>query len=303
MSAATERVQAFNVVAKTTDREEWLAARKGILTASDVAAALGLSPYVSPLELWQQKSGYSPEPEQTEQMEMGLRMEPVILDLYRDRTGRVAKPFQRLCVSKEFPWIGATCDAWTLIEGDDAPVELKNASTYVAEDWEDGCAEYYLPQVQTQMLVMGARRASVGCLIGGNHFVWCDVERDDAMIARIVSETRQFMDRVSNGEAPAPDGSESSGRALLARYPKEEAGKVVALNHEAAELDALITATQAEIKTREATVSEAKQRLQALIGDAEKGVLPGGAGWKWVVQEKKEYVVKASSTRVFRRVK
>lgn len=303
MTAAVKQERAFDVVCATTDRDAWLDNRSDLLTASDVSAVLGLNPYKSPLELWMEKTGNAPGQVQTEPMEMGLRMEPVILDLYRDRTGRVAKPFQRLCVSRTAPWLGATCDAWTLIDGEDAPVELKNASVYVGEDWAEGVAEYYLPQVMTQMLVMGSRRASVGCLIGGNRFVWADVEWDQALADRILSEGAAFMETIKNGAPPAPDGSESSARALAARFPKEEPGKVIALDQRAVELDALIRSCQDGAKAFEASAELARQELKTLIGDAHKGVLPGGGGWQWSTVERKEHMVKASTSRVFRRVK
>jgi predicted phage-related endonuclease len=38
-------------------REDWLAARKYGIGSSDAAAAVGLNPYQSPLELWMQKTG------------------------------------------------------------------------------------------------------------------------------------------------------------------------------------------------------------------------------------------------------
>jgi len=44
---------------KTHDlsREEWLTVRKGGIGSSDAAAAVGLNPYKSPLELWLEKTG------------------------------------------------------------------------------------------------------------------------------------------------------------------------------------------------------------------------------------------------------
>lgn len=303
MSTAEKLRLPFRVAANTHNRDEWLAARRGIITASDVSAVLGRNPYADPLSVWLEKSGLAPEQEVTEAMEMGLLMEPVIAAAYERKTGRKTKPFQRLCVSEQYPWIGATCDAWTLLGGEDTPVEFKNASAYVADDWAEGCAPHYVPQVQTQMLVMGARRASVAVLIGGNRLAWCDVERDEEMIAEIIDATRDMMRRIQEGDAPPPSGSEASAAALAAMYPRETPGSVVALPGEAADLDAEILEQQAVAKRAEERVAVAKQKLQAMIGEAAKGVLPGGGAWSWSTQERKEYVVKASTSRAFRRVK
>ena len=42
---------------KTLSREAWLAVRRQGIGSSDAAAAVGLNPYQSPLELWLNKTG------------------------------------------------------------------------------------------------------------------------------------------------------------------------------------------------------------------------------------------------------
>lgn len=42
---------------KNMSRDEWLIMRKQGIGSSDAAAAVGLNPYVSPLELWMVKTG------------------------------------------------------------------------------------------------------------------------------------------------------------------------------------------------------------------------------------------------------
>ena len=39
------------------DRESWLAGRKNSIGASEVAAAIGISPFMTPNELWEIKTG------------------------------------------------------------------------------------------------------------------------------------------------------------------------------------------------------------------------------------------------------
>lgn len=47
------------VSTRDLSREEWLQIRNRGLGSSDAAAAIGLSPYKSPLELWLEKTGRS----------------------------------------------------------------------------------------------------------------------------------------------------------------------------------------------------------------------------------------------------
>lgn len=47
------------VETRSLGREAWLEVRKGGIGSSDAAAAVGLSPYKSQLELWMEKTGRS----------------------------------------------------------------------------------------------------------------------------------------------------------------------------------------------------------------------------------------------------
>ena len=46
---------------KDMEREEWLKVRKKGIGSSDAAAAIGLNPYKSQLELWMEKTGRDKE--------------------------------------------------------------------------------------------------------------------------------------------------------------------------------------------------------------------------------------------------
>ncbi len=48
------------VETRDKDREEWLQVRKTGIGSSDAAAAIGLCPYKSQLELWLEKTGRAP---------------------------------------------------------------------------------------------------------------------------------------------------------------------------------------------------------------------------------------------------
>lgn len=48
---------------KKLDRGQWLEVRQGGIGSSDAAAAVGLSPYKSQLELWLEKTGWAAESE------------------------------------------------------------------------------------------------------------------------------------------------------------------------------------------------------------------------------------------------
>lgn len=288
-----------------TDCEESILSAQGtppqhVVTASKVATILGRNPYRSRLEQWLIDTGQVEPDEAGEAAEWGLRLEPVILDAYRERTGRDAQSDQQTRHSSSFPWLGATLDAWS--EG--VPLELKTAGAMRASDWDDGVPEYYRPQVQTQMIVAGTSMAFVAALLGGQRLVIHDMEWDDELAAEILRETREYARQVDEWEPPAPDGSESAQRALLRLYPEESEGKMVTLSSSALEAHETLQDVERDIKRLESQKKSLRQQIEAELGDAERGVLPGGQyAWAWTTVHRKGYEVQPTSYRQLKKVK
>ncbi len=57
LSPAKSRPALKLVKTQDLSREQWLDIRKGGIGSSDAAAAVGLNPYQSPLQLWMEKTG------------------------------------------------------------------------------------------------------------------------------------------------------------------------------------------------------------------------------------------------------
>ena len=67
---------------------EWLQVRRSGIGGSDAAAALGLSPWKSPLELWEEKAMGKTQPRQeNDAMIFGRLLEPIVREEFVRRTG------------------------------------------------------------------------------------------------------------------------------------------------------------------------------------------------------------------------
>ena len=81
------------VSTKGMNREQWLKVRKQGIGASDAAAAVGLNPYQSPLELWMIKTGRdgllpAPNPDDIHTpLYWGNLLEPKVAEAYAKATG------------------------------------------------------------------------------------------------------------------------------------------------------------------------------------------------------------------------
>lgn len=208
-----------------TDREEWLAARRKGIGASEIAAVLGISPWESPFSLyWRKVNGW--DFEASAAMEWGNRLEPVVAQKYAD-----AHPEYELCQGhleeQPFePWMLATPDRYLFmpVDGRLMPtglLELKTAHS--ADGWgEPGTAEipvYYRAQVLWQMAVVDVGWADVAVLIGGSDYREYTVLRDDKDIAVMVEAGRRFMARIEAGDPPPIDDHHATLTTIKRLHP------------------------------------------------------------------------------------
>ena len=103
---------------KTQDlsRDQWLAVRKGGIGSSDAAAAVGLNPYRSQLELWMEKTGRDAtlpkaDPgDEASPMYWGTLLEPIVAAHYTKRTGHKVRRINAVLQHPQEPWMLANVD-------------------------------------------------------------------------------------------------------------------------------------------------------------------------------------------------
>ena len=220
-------------------RADWLEGRKKGIGGSDVAAALGLSPWRTPVELWQDKRGES-EPQQTsDSMHFGTILEDIVAKEFQERTGMKVQRVNYTFADGEDDWMRANIDRAIVnpdISGNvravkdpqagkpfittDAILECKTASAFSAALWGDSQEDeikagkvvtehriplYYETQVQWYMRLTGVPVCYVAVLIGGNDFRMYRIDRNEEAITAIVEKCRAFwFDYVKAGVAPEP---------------------------------------------------------------------------------------------------
>jgi len=291
----------FTVVCDTDDRDEWLSHRASSIGASEIAAVLGESPWLSPLALWAIKAGrFQRDLSDNEAVWWGNKLEAPIIEAYSERTGRQTRKAGVLLRSVEHPWATCTLDGETWLTANDNPwpLEIKNTSSFKSDDWENGPPPHYELQCQQQMLVTGATKATIAALIGGQRMVWADVPRNETEIRRIVFHGSRFWERIQRGDMPEPDGTESSKRALAALYPDGEGIKV---------LPATVINDADELEQAKSEVARLKKRIDAIengvraaLGESEVGVLSDGRSFVWRNQKRASYTVPECEFRVLR---
>lgn len=253
-------------------REQWLAARRNGIGASDASAVLGLNKWSSPIRVWAEKTGIITEDSAGEAAQWGQRLEPVIAQCFAEKTGL---PIQKvgLLRSVERPWQLATPDF--AVVGVRELVEIKSTGAHMAHEWADGqTPDHAELQAQHQLAVTGYDGVHVAALIGGQKLEIRYITRDELLIAHLNHlEERFWVDHVLANSPPPATADDSPTLALL--YPHVEEGKTVELPSEAAQWITEYHAGHAAEKEAQARKAAAANRLRQALGTAEIGLLDG----------------------------
>ncbi|MCY9197329.1 YqaJ viral recombinase family protein [Bacillus atrophaeus] len=222
------------VFASTADmsRDEWLLERRKGIGGSDASVILGINKWQTPFELWLDKTGQVPVSESgSEAAYFGSLLEDIVAKEFEVRSGKKVRRRKAMLRHPKHDFILANVDR--MIVGEKAILECKTTSAYNLKEWEDDeIPDSYIVQVQHYLGVLGPeyKKAYFAVLIGGNKFVWKEIERDDELIAMIFQAEIEFWnDKVLSGKAPVLDGSSAAEEYLKKRYAEAEGGKVIDL--------------------------------------------------------------------------
>ncbi|MDP3534350.1 MAG: YqaJ viral recombinase family protein [Halomonas sp.] len=274
---------------RALDRQAWLSIRQSGIGSSDAAAAVGLNPYKSQLELWMEKTGrqsnnIAPTQDQqlTSPLHWGQVLEPIVADHYAQHTGHRVQRVNAILQHVDHPWMLANLDREIVGNEGVQILECKTAGLFGAKLWKDGVPEYVQLQVMHQLAVTGQHAADVAVLLGGHELQIHRIERDDAMIAQLIALERQFWDFVENDTPPPADGSDSADQALRALFPQDD-GETVDFSHDATLGQAFSDLQRVRQTLDDAKKEEAKlkHKLQQAMGGATFATFPTGSlSWK-----------------------
>lgn len=264
-------------------REDWLSVRKTGIGGSDAAAAVGLSPYMSPLELWMIKTGRDanlakPDPDNTtDPVYWGTLLEPVVAASYTKQTGRRVRRINAVLRHPTITWMLANIDREVVGAPDVSILECKTAGEFGARLWRDGVPEYVQLQVQHQLAVTGRHAADVAVLLCGQALEVHRVIRDDALIARLIELEAAFWHYVETDTPPPADGSESADRALRCLYPGTGGAVDFSDDRTLSATFADLVTVRTEIESRQTIEAQLKQTLAQAMGEADRAQFETGS--------------------------
>ena len=269
---------------------EWLEIRRQGIGSSDCAAACGLNPYMSMLELWMIKTGriqqnIEDESEGHAPLYWGKRLEPLVAEYYSMHTNykvrRVNAVLQHRDPDKHF--MLANLDYSVVGDADVQILECKTAGEYGAKLWRDGVPLYVLCQVQHQLAVTGKKAAHICVLICGHETRIFKVTRSESVIQHIVNAERYFWDCVEKDIPPEADASASAAKALQQLYQEHVPLSTTDLSEDTQanqQFEQLLQARN-EIEKHQEQFDLLKHQLQVKMQQAERATFKAGSvTWK-----------------------
>ena len=251
---------------------EW----KRTMSASKVAAVVGLSPFTSRFALWHEMAGTIDRGPQTDVMSRGHFLEPAVADWFAAQHPDWKIIPTGTWTHVEIDWATASPDRLALVPREGARLLEIKTSTH-GDEWgpsgSDQIPPGYRAQVVWSMLVTGATTAHVAALLSFLEFREYVIEFDWDEAAFLLNQAAAFMDSLDAGDAPPLDGTDSTYQAVRELHPD--------IDDDTVELDSVDVESLLVFKAEAEAAAEAfqfcKTRILDAMGSARKGVCLGHA--------------------------
>lgn len=248
---------------------------------SEIGAVLGLSKWVTPMDLYMRKLGLVDQPIETEPMSWGIASEHVVARRYQKETGYKLFPatdegydYKNPLVHPEYDWWTVTPDRKIITPEDEGLLEIKvigeRAGANFGDPPDGDVPEEYLCQCAWGMAVLNVEWAHLAVQTSNRSFRIYRINRDRELENQLRDAALAFINDHLITQVPPPlDGSESSRRWLNYRYP-EDRGPILEPTDEdiLGDIDFLRIAKK-HINEWEAQEAFLENRIKALIGDAQ----------------------------------
>lgn len=144
-------------------RQDWLKARQGRIGGSDAAAILGMNPYKTNVQLWEEKTGRRQHEDISEKpyVKYGTEAEEPLRQLFRLDFPEYQVMYQEgnMWLNDDIPWGHASLDGWLLDQdGRKGIWECKTTEIMRAGQkdlWKDRIPDNYYIQLLHYLLITG----------------------------------------------------------------------------------------------------------------------------------------------------
>ena len=253
--------------------------RASFCGGSDIAAILGLSPWKTAVQLWDEKRNPRPDTDSPAKAR-GRRWEAVVDEMLVDALTAQGHSVEVLPsgvrhVDGEHDWMRAEVDRALRLDLEEGltNVEIKTVHPFKAREWGESASDdlptHYTAQAMWGLGVTGRQRCIVAALFGADELRTYTVERDDDVIAWMRGEAIKFWDLVQTGVPPQPVALVD----LDVLHPREGSAPALFADAELTRQLMRMRALEHEIKAREAEWDVLEFEIKRAMGECETLVI------------------------------
>ena len=145
----------------------------------------------------------------------------------------------------------------------------------------------YYCQCLHYMAVTGCQKWYIAVLVGGNHFIWKEISRNEEDINALIKAESKFWEKVQKKEMPPVDWTVSCADALKEKF--HDNGEEMELPSEASEILQKLDEYQDAEKALKQKIQLKKNEICAILGDFQIGRI-GDRKVTWKTQNGRESV-------------
>lgn len=235
--------------------------RRDGIGGSEAAAALGLSRYKSPFQLYLEKTGEIDDQIDLPVLRRGTRFEPILREMYTERTGRKVNQFFESVQSIDVPFMFVTPDG---LADENRYLEIKTARN--RHEWgepgTDEIPQEYLIQVQHGLFVTRLQVADVFVAFSLDNIELYEVQADKELQDLIIEGEREFWNHVETRNPPEISNYDD----VVARY-RRSSGKAITATSDIEETVYYLRKIKSDVSADEKIEKDIKAALMKFMGE------------------------------------
>lgn len=274
--------------------------RRRYIGGSDVAAVLGISPWRTPLALWERKTAPlldGPQAETGKKVKArGHRWEAVVAEMLVEHLRGNGHEVEIVASNKRYvdperDYLAAEIDYELRLDGEEeiTNVELKTVHPFKAHEWGEADTDevpiWYAAQAMHGLGVTGRRRCLVAPLFGADEIRAYPILRDEETIAAMRARCAAFWQLVITGVRPDPTNLADLDRL----YQGDPVTPALIADEELTRTVLRLRAIHTEIKAREAEAAALEFDVKLAMKDATELVVPDDSKKVAIVWKNRDY--------------
>lgn len=272
-----------------------------------MAAVLGEHQFMTNLDLWQNKVHGNDSQMDLDHLAFGRDVENAIGNLYGRRTGRPVEfvPDFEVTIHPDIPWLGATLDRRTVIDGKEGALELKHVGGHGVnlEEWKEDPPAMYQVQLQIQLACAQLEIGALAGMLPGYQLADKDFDYSPEFFDVIFERIDEFWNYNVKKKIPPKLIEHKKGLESVKRVYHDEDGETVVLPSECLILANELVDIKEEIKHLNGLKEGKETALREALGHATFGALNDGTYLSLKTTRRKGYSVGPKEFRVLRRTR